>query len=209
MNASSSQPVDLFLECGARFSGKGFGDFSSPRSGEFVFCTAMSGIEESLTDPSFAGQILVSTASHVGNTGFTNEDMESGRIWAEGLVCRHLEAVPSNWRSKKPLGDWILDEKRFAVSEIDTRQLTSLLREEGSQRGIVVASGSMTPEQARGYIQKSVPDMKGRDLTGDVTCAKSFTYAAPQSGYWPYFLPAEAASKEARPLKVAVWDFGV
>jgi carbamoyl-phosphate synthase small subunit len=153
--------------------------------------------------------VLVSTASHVGNTGFTNEDMESGRIWAEGLVCRNLEGEPSNWRSKKPLGDWIVDEKRFAVSGIDTRQLTSLLREEGSQRGVVVTAGSMTPDQAKAYIQKSVPDMKGRDLTGDVSCAQTFVYQAPKAGYWPYFLPAELSSKEARPLKVAVWDFGV
>src|SRR5690349_14139838 len=115
MTSLNHTDVTLYLEKGAQFQGQGWGDFSKPRAGEFVFCTAMSGIEESLTDPSFAAQVLVSTAAHVGNTGYTEEDAESDRIWAEGLICRRLEDKPSNWRSKMSIRDWIIKEGRFAV----------------------------------------------------------------------------------------------
>lgn len=207
----SAIPVTLFLEKGAQFEGLGWGDFAQPRSGEFVFCTAMTGMEESLTDPSFAGQVLVSTVSHVGNTGYTEEDSESGRIWAEGLVCRHLEAIPSNWRAKKSLGEWILGEKRFIVEGIDTRQLTICLREEGSQRGIVVPRGQMKAAEAMAYIEKKVPSMKGQDLTGAVSCKDPYAFkTGTEKAFWP--LASEFPSfltLNKSPAKIAVWNFGV
>src|SRR6478672_10091793 len=108
MNAKSApksslklaRPVKILLENGYEFSGNGWGDFSRTQGGEFVFCTAMSGIEESLTDPSFAGQVLVTTAAHVGNTGYTQDDREAEKVWCEGVVSRHLETQPSNWRQR-------------------------------------------------------------------------------------------------------------
>ncbi|MBS1984412.1 MAG: glutamine-hydrolyzing carbamoyl-phosphate synthase small subunit [Bdellovibrionales bacterium] len=213
MTALMPVPVTITLEKGASFSGLGWGDFSKPRASEFVFCTAMSGIEESLTDPSFAEQTLVSTASHVGNTGYTGDDVESSRIWAEGLVCRHLEEIPSNWRAKSSLAAWITGEGRYIVSNIDTRALTILLREQGSQRGIVTAQGSMTTPQAREYIVKHVPDMNGLDLTGRVSCTERYTYTADAQTYWPM---GREVTPKARPREkatfrptVAVWDFGV
>jgi carbamoyl-phosphate synthase small subunit len=216
---NSSMKVKIFLEKGFSFEGIGWGDFSNPRFGEFVFCTAMTGIEESLTDPSFAGQVLVNTVSHVGNTGFNSEDMESSKIWAEGLICRHLEKIPSNWRSKTSLGDWIVGEGRFVVEGIDTREMTTLLREQGSQRGILVdASQGWTAENAQQFIKSEVPDMNGLDLTGRVTCSKAYDIAAlssaENSGYWP--LGDELAlnfsklvEQNLRPREIAVWDFGV
>lgn len=208
MNELRPIPVTIHLEKGARFEGLGWGDFSSPRGSEFVFCTAMSGIEESLTDPSFAAQTLVSTVAHVGNTGFTGgEDMESSRIWAEGLVCRNLETVPSNWRAKDSLPGWIVREKRYAVSDIDTRALTIVLREEGSQRGIVYASGKLSEAQAADYVRKQVPDMNGLDLTGTVTCAKAYDYNVEKNGYWP--MGRDHSPAEASHPRIAVWDFGV
>ena len=214
MASSSTQPVTIFLENGSYFEGLGWGDFTKPRGAEFVFCTAMTGIEESLTDPSFAAQALVTTASHVGNTGFTGEDMESGQIWAEGLVCRHLETIPSNWRAKSSLGDWIVNSGRFIVSNVDTRNLTVTLREQGSQRGIVALTGSMNVAKAQEYIKKNVPDMDGLDLTGAVTCKEPYAFTGTPGSFWP--LKNEYGSgttarnvHEITPLSIAVWDFGV
>jgi carbamoyl-phosphate synthase small subunit len=204
-------PVTFLLENGVRFEGFGYGDFSKPRSGEFVFCTAMSGIEESLTDPSFAGQVLVSTVSHVGNTGHTEEDGEASKIWAEGLICRRLEDRPSNWRAKSAIPEWIVREGRFAIEGVDTRMLTIVLREDGSQRGVAYRAGSMTDAQALEYIKTSVPDMNGLDLTGKVTCSAAYDFQPGKEGYWP--LAKDVTRKTvgdviAKP-KIAVWDFGV
>jgi carbamoyl-phosphate synthase small subunit len=167
----------------------------------------MSGIEESLTDPSFAGQILVNTVSHVGNTGFTGEDMESDRIWAEGLVCRHLEKIPSNWRAKKSLQDWIVSEGRFVVEGIDTREVTSLLREEGSQRALVYETASLTPEQAMKHLKEQVPSMKGQDLCGRVSVKESYVFKDSSTGYWP-IRPRRIRENPSR-RRMLVWDFGV
>jgi len=213
MTKLEAVPVTLYLEKGAVFEGQGWGDFSKPRFGEFVFCTAMSGIEESLTDPSFAGQVLVTTSAHVGNTGYTEEDKESNKIWAEGLICRRLESEPSNWRAKSSLPQWIVKEGRFAVEGIDTRQLTTFLREEGSQRGIVFVRASMDEKTASDYIQNKVPAMTGLDLTGQVTCAAPYRFSAELDssfGYWPMRTEVERKIQEkAKVPKIAVWDFGV
>ncbi len=202
--------VTFYLEKGACFEGRAYGDFSQPRSGEFVFCTAMSGIEESLTDPSFARQILVSTVAHVGNTGYTAEDAESEKIWAEGLICRRVESQPSNWRAKSSIPEWMVAEGRFVVEGVDTRALTTILREEGSQRGVVFLRGKMTAAEALDFIKNKVPEMKGQDLTGLVTCAHEYSFDESKNpyGYWPMLaeLPKKQVEKRGR---IAVWDFGV
>ena len=189
-----SQPVEIHLEFGNSFAGLGWGDFRKARSGEFVFCTAMTGLEESLTDPSFAHQVVVSTVAHVGNTGFTNEDAESSKVWAEGLICRHLEALPSNWRSKMNVAQWLCGENRFVVEGVDTREFTTVLREQGSQRGIVVPAGFFKEaRQARSYIDSHVAKMDGLNLTELVSCKESYNFS-------------EARGEVPT---IAVWDFGV
>ena len=214
MTSKKPEPVSIHLEKGAVFEGMGWGDFSQPRGSEFVFCTAMGGLEESLTDPSFARQTVVSTVSHAGNTGYTGEDLESGQIWAEGLVCRHLETQPSNWRAKQSVPDWILGQNRYIVSNVDTRSFTTLLREEGSQRGIVARRGSLTDEAARLYIQKNVPEMGGLDLTTEVSCKSAHDFVLPkEKGYWPLDLELISRSRGVTPgsyqPEIIVWDFGV
>jgi carbamoyl-phosphate synthase small subunit len=207
MNATQDPTlVTLLLECGASYSARGWGDFSKPRGSELVFCTAMSGIEESLTDPSFAGQLVLNTVSHVGNTGHTFEDMESDKIWAEGLVCRHLEKIPSNWRAKKSLKDWIVSEGRYVIEGVDTRELTVLLREMGSQRALVYETASLTPEQARQYLLEKVPPMEGQDLCALVSCKDRYVFKDNMQAYWPM---RERDAREGAARKVAVWDFGV
>jgi len=207
MNASQdSTLVTLLLECGASYSAWGWGDFSKPRGSELVFCTAMTGIEESLTDPSFAGQLVLNTVSHVGNTGYTEEDMESDKIWAEGLVCRHLERIPSNWRAKNSLKDWIVAQGRYVIEGVDTRELTVLLREMGSQRALVYETSTLSPEQARQYLREKVPHMEGQDLCSLVSCDKKFLFKDDLKAYWP-MRSRDVWEGPAR--KVLVWDFGV
>jgi carbamoyl-phosphate synthase small subunit len=200
--------VTLALDCGAFFEGFGWGDFQQPRGGEFVFCTSMSGVEESLTDPSFCRQILVSTVAHIGNTGYNGDDAEADKIWAEGLICRNLESDPSNWRSKRSLKDWIVGEKRFVVEGINTRLLTVLLREEGSQRGIVYETSRMSREDALEFLRGQVPAMDGLDLTSEVSCKQPYQFEFPLSEKCWEIVP-ESHRRIQKSRKVAVWDFGV
>lgn len=208
MTKDGATAVTIFLEKGARFDGLGWGDFSKIRGGEFVFCTSMSGIEESLTDPSYAGQVLVTTAAHIGNTGFSGEDEESGNIWAEGLVCRHLDHAPSSWRMKKQLGSWLVDEGRFAIAGVDTREFTITLREQGSQRGIIVETSDLDQKTIQNLIEGNIPRMDKRDLTGQVSCHASYELLPQKKTYWPIVSTIQK-HKIHKPLHMAVWDFGV
>ncbi|HVJ65534.1 MAG TPA: glutamine-hydrolyzing carbamoyl-phosphate synthase small subunit [Bdellovibrionota bacterium] len=204
--------VTLLLEKGVQLDAFAYGNFDHPRFGELVFCTAMTGIEEALTDPSYCEQIVVTSVAHVGNTGFTGEDMESKKLWAEGLVCRELETVPSNWRAKKPLHEWIVDEGRFVLFDVNTRALVQELRDRGSQKTLVFRAGSMSGDEAKSYLQTKVPSMKGADLTAKVTSPKPFIYGKDDPGYWPldgYLGLSGLKEKHQESRNIAVWDFGV
>lgn len=197
----------LILEKGFSIDVEGWGDFSGDnkvRGGEFVFCTAMTGVEESLTDPSFRRQVIVSTVSHVGNTGFTEEDMESYQIWAEGLVVRHLSHKASSWRAKTPLLEWILKEKKFLLHKVDTRLLTVHLRNEGSQRGVVFEKAAMTDAEALSLMKKKIPKMENLELLSEVSCTKKHPFEDTKI-YWPQF---DSKKLEKTP-RIAMLDFGV
>ncbi|MEZ4813742.1 MAG: glutamine-hydrolyzing carbamoyl-phosphate synthase small subunit [Bdellovibrionota bacterium] len=207
--SDSLQPkaLRLILEKGFSIDVEGWGDFSAAnkvRGGEFVFCTAMTGMEESLTDPSFCRQVIVSTVSHVGNTGFTEEDMESHCIWAEGLVLRHLSSKASSWRAKTSLLQWVLKEKKFLLHKVDTRLLAIHLRNEGSQRGVVFERGTMSDSEALASMDKCIPPMKNLELLSEVTCAKSNPFEDREM-YWPQF---ETRHLENAP-RIALLDYGV
>ncbi len=109
------------------------------RVGEVVFNTAMTGYQEILTDPSYAGQIVTLTYPHIGNTGVNPEDVESGRMFAAGLVIRDLPRVASNWRSTQDLSSYLRQAGIVGISDIDTRKLTRILREKGAQNGCMIA----------------------------------------------------------------------
>jgi carbamoyl-phosphate synthase small subunit len=206
------EKVTLLLEKGAQLEALAYGAFDKPRFGELVFCTAMTGVEEALTDPSYCNQIVVTSVAHVGNTGFTGEDMESSRLWAEGLVCRELELVPSNWRAKKPLHEWIQDEKRFVVFGVDTRAIVQELRDHGSQKTLVYRSGSMNRDQAKAFLNTEVPPMSGANLTKQVSTQEIYTYQNQDNGYWPlgdHLGLAALKEKNQETRNIAVWDFGV
>lgn len=200
LDERGAEPAVLVLEDGRAFSGSAFGARGST-VGEAVFCTAMTGYQETLTDPSYHRQVVVMTAPHVGNTGMNDEDAESRRIWVSGFVVRDPARRPSSWRSRRTLEDDLADQGVVGISGVDTRALTRHLRERGVMR-VGVFSGADLADPATGrrlqpaeLVQRvqQAPAMAGADLAGEVT--------TPQ----PYVVEPEG---EAR-LTVAALDLGI
>ena len=180
----------LVLEDGRVFHGRAFGALGET-FGEAVFSTGMTGYQETLTDPSYEGQVVVATAPHIGNTGWNDEDDESGRIWVAGYVVRDPSRVPSNWRSRRSLDEELVRQGVVGISAIDTRALTRHLRERGAMRvGISSLGADVDALLAR---VRRVPPMAGADLVGRVTTAR------------PYVVPARG---EKRFTVVAI-DLGI
>ena len=128
--------VKLLLENGISFEGIGFG-YQKIGVGEVVFNTAITGYQEILTDPSYDGQIITFTYPHIGNTGINFEDNESKQISARGMIVKNFCDFPSNWRSKLSLEEFLIEQKVICISDIDTRQLTKILRDEGCKVGAI------------------------------------------------------------------------
>jgi carbamoyl-phosphate synthase small subunit len=133
-----TQPAILALEDGTIFEGVSVGA-SGLSVGEVVFNTAITGYQEILTDPSYARQLVTLTYPHVGNTGCTDQDDEATQVWAAGLIVRNVPRRPSNWRSQVSLPEWLKARGIVAISDIDTRKLTRILREKGAQNGALMA----------------------------------------------------------------------
>lgn len=199
----------LALENGMVFEGVAIGVLGSS-VGEVVFNTAITGYQEILTDPSYARQIITLTHPHIGNTGVNQEDEESRRIWAAGLVIRDLphfhQGQASNWRQEKSLGEYLKDNNVVAIAEIDTRKLTRVLRDEGSQKGCILAADTITPVDIDASTQaaKDFAGIKGMDLAREVTVEASYSWKegswVPGRGY-----PEMTGFK----YKVVAYDFGV
>lgn len=126
----------LVLEDGRYFQGKAFGA-RRVHVGELVFNTSMCGYQEILTDPSYAGQLVTMTYPHIGNYGVNLVDLESGKIWASGLIVRSITASPSNWRAEQSLPDWLEQHDIPGISEIDTRELTRHIRDKGVMKALI------------------------------------------------------------------------
>ena len=131
-------PAILALEDGSIFHGISIG-VPGETVGEVVFNTAMTGYQEILTDPSYTKQLVNLTYPHIGNTGINQEDIESNRVWASGLIIREMSMLDSNWRSAAPLTDYLRKNKVVAIADIDTRRLTRILRTKGPQKGCIIA----------------------------------------------------------------------
>jgi carbamoyl-phosphate synthase small subunit len=184
----------LVLEDGSLFRGRAFG-YIGETSGEVVFNTSMCGYQEILTDPSYAGQIVVMTYPHIGNYGTNQEDEESPRPYVEGFVAREFSAISSNWRSQESLEDYLKRHKIVAISDIDTRALVLHIRSKGAMRGIISAIN----ENAEQLIEKarSIRSMLGCDLASSVTCRK------------PYICGDSEAPAGAPRFNVIAYDFGI
>ncbi|KTR79786.1 glutamine-hydrolyzing carbamoyl-phosphate synthase small subunit [Rothia sp. BD8] len=162
-------PAVLVLEDGSAWEGSAYGAVGSTL-GEAVFSTGMTGYQETLTDPSYAGQIVIQTAPHIGNTGVNDEDAESRRIWVAGYAVREAARIPSNWRSQRSLDEELTDQGIVGIRGIDTRALTRRLREVGAMRAGIF-SGDQA-DRPRAELLAEVRDsagMLGRRLAEEVS----------------------------------------
>ena len=161
--------VRLALEDGAVYVGEGFGAAGRglTAAAEVVFNTAMSGYQESMTDPSYTGQILVQTAPLVGNTGVNAGDVESGRIAIAGLVVRELARRHSNYRAEGDLSSYLADAGVLGLSGVDTRAITKRLRTTGALRGVLTDRGDL-PDAELVDLARAAPSMVGANLVNEV-----------------------------------------
>ena len=178
--------------------------------GEVVFNTSMTGYQEVLTDPSYAGQIVTMTSPQIGNYGVTPDDTESSSPKVAGFIMREESPIASNWRASGTLRDYLITNSVVAIADIDTRELTRLLRSSGVMRGVIAtgdADAGELVQQAR-----AIPKMEGTDFVREVTCAVAYD--------WPGTVDKTAALVRAdlalapqmrskRPLRVAAYDFGI
>lgn len=168
----------LVLEDGTRYDGRAYGA-RGRTLGEVVFATGMTGYQETLTDPSYAGQIVVMTAPHIGNTGVNDEDGESSRIWVSGYVVRDPSRMVSNFRADGSLDDQLTRDGVVGISNIDTRAVTRRLRDAGAMRGGVFsgdAAGLDADEQLR-LVREGVR-MAGQNLSAEVSTAQQYVIPA-------------------------------
>ena len=197
---SQTKPAILVLADGTVFRGISIGaDGSSV--GEVVFNTAMTGYQEILTDPSYCKQIVTLTYPHIGNVGVNDEDVESHRVFASGLVIRDLSLAVSNFRSTQSLSDYLQANDVVAIAGIDTRKLTRILREKGAQNGCI-ASG--TDEKKALKAARGFAGLVGMDLAKEVTCAKSYLWTQRE---WELGIGYPEA--EHTKFHVVAYDFGV
>src|SRR5207249_4224682 len=166
-----NKTATLLLEDGRLFRGSGHG-FEGEAVGEVVFNTSMTGYQEILTDPSYAGQIVTMTYPLIGNTGINPEDVESRKPFLEGFIVKRLSPLPSNWRTTESLDDYLARNRIPVLSGIDTRALVRHIRLKGSMRGIV----SLVDHEETSLVWKvrNAPEMVGWDLASTVTIGESY-----------------------------------
>ncbi len=205
----------LALADGTVFEGRALGH-EGETVGEVVFNTAMTGYQEILTDPSYKGQIVTMTCSHIGNYGVTAEDVESRLVWAEGFVVKEASRRVSNWRAEQTLHEYLRQAEITGIEGVDTRTLTRHLREAGSQQGII-SHVDLDPRRA---VEKarSAPSILGRDLVSEVTCGAPYEWTEgssvwkPEAGSREQAGPAVgggASPSSTRAFRVVVYDFGL
>jgi carbamoyl-phosphate synthase small subunit len=197
----------LALEDGTWFQGVSAGA-PGQTEGEVVFNTSMSGYQEVLTDPSYAGQIVTMTAPQIGNYGVAETDVESDKPQVAGFVMRDPSPVASNWRAQGTLRDYLTRNNIVAIGDIDTRALTRKLRSGGVMRGMI-ATGTVDPAQ---LVEKTrqIAHMEGSDLVKDVTCKEAYDFdmsLADTVTEASYGVPPLRRAK--RPLRVAAYDYGI
>lgn len=197
-----NKPALLVLEDGTVFHGISIGA-DGCSVGEVVFNTALTGYQEILSDPSYARQIVTLTYPHIGNVGTNGEDDESERVFASGLVIRDLPLLASSWRIEKTLPEYLREHKVVAIANIDTRQLTRLLRDKGAQRGCIMAGETVDVDAARQAIE-GFPGLQGMDLAKEVTTAQSYVWT---ENVWQL---GEGHSEAPNLNKhVVAYDFGI
>ena len=202
---SQNLPAILVLADGTVFRGSSIGA-AGQTVGEVVFNTSMTGYQEILTDPSYTKQIVTLTYPHIGNYGVNPEDVESGQVYASGLIIRDLPLTHSNFRSTQSLSEYLIANNVVAIADIDTRKLTRILREKGAQTGVVVA-GVADEAKAIALAQAAIadfPGLSGMDLAKVVTCDKAYEFT---EGEWA--LGKGFAYAATPKFHVVAYDYGV
>ncbi len=195
-------PALLALEDGSVFRGTSIG-VDGQAVGEVVFNTSMTGYQEILTDPSYAGQVVTLTYPHIGNTGCNSEDVESDRVWAAGLVIRDLPVLASSWRMEMTLAEFLKVQSVVAIADIDTRRLTRLIRTKGALSGCIV-TGERIDATAAVQAARRFPGLKGMDLAAEVTCSVAHPW---NGGSWQ--LGRGYATSSGDGHRVVAYDFGI
>jgi len=196
----------LVLADGALFWGRGFGAHTGAPSpaGEVCFNTGMSGYQETLTDPSYAGQIITFTFPHIGNVGTNGEDIEADRIAARGLVIAQDITAPSNWRAVQGLDAWLRQRGVAGLAGVDTRALTLRIRDGGAPSGVLAypADGRFDIAALRAEAA-AWPGLAGMDLAREVSCTQGYAW---EGGTWSW--PEGFAPPNATARHVVAVDYG-
>jgi carbamoyl-phosphate synthase small subunit len=192
----------LALADGKYFIGKALGAVGEV-TGEVVFNTSMSGYQEILTDPSYAGEIVTMTYPLIGNYGINLEDVESARPHLSGFVVKEASDYPSNWRSRMSLDAYLRENNIVGIQGIDTRALVRHIRDQGAQTGII-STVDLDPQSVVAKAQQA-PSIVGRDLVREVTCAAPYQWS---EGPWDLETGYRAVSEKGR-FKVVAYDFGI
>lgn len=205
------QPAILVLEDGSLFEGSAFGYLNQSEIiavGEVVFNTAMTGYQEILTDPSYAGQLITLTYPHIGNVGMNTDDCESNTIHAKGLIIRQLSPLASNWRSQMTLEAFMKEQKVVGITDIDTRRLTRLLRTKGALKGCIYIAKEINEAGIAHAIAsaREFPGLAGLDLAKEVTTTTPYEWQ--EGGLWHTKSNAAKDKKEPH-FHIVAYDFGI
>ncbi|MEO8101621.1 MAG: glutamine-hydrolyzing carbamoyl-phosphate synthase small subunit [Betaproteobacteria bacterium] len=197
-------PALLVLADGSVFKGASIGA-DGHSTGEVVFNTAMTGYQEILTDPSYMGQMVTLTYPHIGNTGTNEDDSESRKCFAAGLIIRDLPKLASSWRMTATLPEFLKRNAVVAIANIDTRRLTRLTREKGAQNGCILAGehSELNIRRAR-ELALAAPAMSGLDLAKVVSCTESYEW---NQSTWALGLGYQQAENPR--FHVVAYDYGV
>ena len=203
---STTIPAVLVLADGTVFHGISIGA-SGHTVGEVVFNTSMTGYQEILTDPSYTEQIVTLTYPHIGNTGTNAGDVESGKLYAAGLIIRDLPLLESNFRSTQTLSDYLTANNVVAIADIDTRKLTRILREKGAQAGCIMV-GEASVEKALA-LANAFPGLAGMDLAKIVSCKAAYEFNSSDNGAGEWALGKGYTKSTDSKYNVVAFDYGV
>ena len=203
LNTPETPTACLALADGTHFFGRGFGA-TGQRVAELCFNTAMTGYQEIMTDPSYAGQIVTFTFPHIGNVGVNPEDDETAEPVADGMVVKWDPTTPSNWRAAEPLSDWLARRGRIAIGRVDTRRLTRAIRQQGAPH-VALAHDPEGRFDVPALVAaaRDFAGLEGMDLARDVTCAQSYRWDETRWA-WPDGYQRQTAPKH----KVVALDYG-
>ncbi|ABK45510.1 carbamoyl-phosphate synthase small subunit [Magnetococcus marinus MC-1] len=203
MQQSNQGRAVLVLEDGTRFDGRSLGA-QTEQVGEVCFNTSMTGYQEIMSDPSYAGQIVTMTYTQIGNVGINPEDMESRRPWIRGFIVKESARRFSSWRAQESLSVFLTRHNIPAIEGIDTRALVSHLRDKGAMRGVLSTLDFNTENLIA--KAKSFPGLAGMDLTGEVSCQTPYPW---QQGLWDLEQGYRQIESGSNRKRVTVMDFGV